>query len=79
MRKLVSSYSYQDLCKILIGKNVNFKSNCEFFPNFDVSGKVLSISIATNNEYLIKIVTKNRKFYDIGSNMKNLSFIIEQI
>lgn len=76
MRYLVSSYSYQDLCKNLIGKNVNFKSNCEFFPNFDISGKVLSISIASNNEYLIKIVTKNHKYYDIGSNMKELSFLI---
>lgn len=71
----VSKYSYNDLCKLLIGNIVNFKSDCQIFPNFNVTGKVLQITIAKNNEYLIKIL-RNGKQYDIGSNMRNLSFSI---
>lgn len=72
---LVSKYSYNDLCQILIGKIVNFKSDCQFFPNFDVTGTVLRIDIARNNEFIIKIY-RNGKKYDIGSKMHNLSFTI---
>lgn len=76
MANLVSKHTYIDLCNILIGKVVNFKSDCQFFPNFDVTGKVLSINISsTSNEYIIKIL-RNGKKYDIGSNMSNLSFNI---
>ena len=70
---LVSKYSYTELCSQLIGKIVNFKSDCQFFPNFDVTGKVIAIDIAKNNEYLIKLL-RNGKVYDIGSNMRNLNF-----
>lgn len=72
---LVSKYSYNDLCQILIGKIVNFKSDCQFFPNFEVTGTVLRIDIARNNEFIIKI-SRNSKKYDIGSKMHNLSFTI---
>lgn len=71
---LVKDLSYNDLCKTLIGRKVNFKSDCQFFPNFDVTGKVLSITIAPNNEYLIQIKVASGKIYDIGSNMRNLTF-----
>jgi hypothetical protein len=72
---LISKYTYSELCNQLIGKIVNFKSDCQFFPNFDVTGKVLSITINKNNEYIIKIL-RNGKTYDIGSNMKNLNFTL---
>ena len=72
---LVSKYGYSDLCKLLIGKTVNFKSDCQFFPNFDVTGIVLKIDIAKNNEFIFKI-SRNNKKYDIGSRMHNLSFIV---
>ena len=72
---LVSKYSYIDLCKLLIGKTVNFKSDCQFFPNFDVTGKVIKIDISKTNEYLI-IIIYNHKQYIVGSNMHNLSFQI---
>lgn len=72
---LVSKYSYNDLCQILIGKIVNFKSDCQFFSNFEVTGTVLRIDIARNNEFIIKI-SRNSKKYDIGSKMHNLSFTI---
>ena len=70
----VNKYSYIDLNKLLIGKIVRFKSDCDIFPNFDVTGKVISIT-PIKNELLIKIL-RNKKHYDIGSNMKNLSFEI---
>ena len=70
---LVSKYNYTELCTQLIGKIVNFKSDCQIFPNFDVTGKVLAINITKNNEYLIKLL-RNGKVYDIGSNMRNLNF-----
>ena len=75
MVNLISKYSYIDLCKLLIGNNVNFKSDCQLFPNFDITGKVISISIGNNNEYIIKII-RNNKHYDIGSHMHNLSFTV---
>ena len=46
------------------------------FNNFKVTGKVVSISVASNGEYLFKVKIKNGKTYDIGSNMHNLSFEI---
>lgn len=58
---------------MLVGKRVRFVSDCEFFPNFDVTGLVYSYSIY-NNEILFKV--KSRKSITIGSNMKNLMFEI---
>lgn len=72
----ISKYSYKDLCKLIIGKNVNFISDCQFFPNFNITGYVISINIASNNEFLIHIKRNNGKYYDIGSHMHNLQFEI---
>lgn len=73
----VSKYSLQELSDILIGKNIRFISDCQLFPNFDVTGKVISINVASNNEYLIEIIKKgSSKRYKIGSNMYNLQFSI---
>jgi len=70
----VRKYSYQNLIKKLIGNKVQFKSDCEFFPNFNVTGKVLSYYIK-GNELLFKVKVMN-KTIDIGTNMKNLRFTI---
>ena len=75
MEKILK-YSYKDLCNLLIGKNVNFTSDCQFFPNFNITGYVISINIVSNNEFLIHIKKSNGKYYDIGSHMHNLSFNI---
>ncbi len=72
----ISKYSYNELCKLLIGKNVNFISDCQFFPNFNVTGYVISIDIVSNNEFKIHIKRNNGKYYDIGSHMHNLQFEI---
>lgn len=73
--ELVKNYLIDELINMLIGRTVHFKSDCEFFPNFDVTGKVLSYKLY-NNELLIKIKLPNGKLIDVGSNMKNLSFEI---
>ena len=73
--EFVKKYTYENLCKKIIGKKVRFKSDCELFPNFDVTGNVLEINIK-NSEYIIKIKTNSGKLLDIGSNMKNLEFDI---
>lgn len=71
--ELISNYSYEELCNILMGKLVNLKSDCQIFPNFDVTGKVTNIVISKNKEYIIKLLC-NGKVYDIGSHMHNLRF-----
>ena len=69
MFKEVSKISYTELLS-LKGKSVRFISDCEIFPNFDVSGKVLSLEF--NNNENIFVVKTNGKIIHIGSNMKNL-------
>ena len=74
--ELVKNLSFNELYKQIFGKNVRFISDCQFFPNFDVIIKVNDISIAKNNEILIKGKTKSNKELSIGSNMHNLQFEI---
>ena len=74
--ELVKNLSFTELYKKIFGKNVRFISDCKFFPNFDIIMKVNDISIAKNNEILIKGKTKSNKTLCIGSNMLNLQFEI---
>lgn len=74
--ELAKNLSFPELYKKIFGKNVRFISDCQFFPNFDVIIKVNDISIAKNNEILIKGKTKSNKELSIGSNMFNLQFEI---
>lgn len=63
---------------MLIGKKVHMISDCEFFPNFNIKGKVLSYYIK-GSELVFKIKTiPMKKTIDVGSNMKNLKFEIIQ-
>lgn len=57
----------------LIGSKVHFISDCEFFPNFNIIVKIVSIEYR-NNEILFQTKTKTGKKMTIGSNMKNLQF-----
>ena len=72
--ELANRYSFIQLIKKLVGQKVNFTSDCEFFPNFNVTGKVISYYIK-GNEIIFKTKVSN-KTIDIGSNMKNLKFKI---
>lgn len=58
----------------LLGQKVHMKSDCEFFPNFDVVGKIVSISPGNNGETVMTMITANGKTIYIGSNMKNLRY-----
>lgn len=71
----VKGLNIKKLQEMLLTKTVRFKSDCVFFPNFDVTGKVIRITYS-NMEIIIEILTKNRKQLKIGSNMKNLRFEI---
>jgi len=73
--ELVSKYSFEWLSLNLIGKTIRFKSDCEFFPNFDVNMKVSSIYLK-NNEIIFEGKVKHKNNFIIGANMKNLSFEI---
>ena len=72
---IIKDFSFIELSEILPGNIVNFKSDCELFSNFDVTGKVTNISVGNINEILINVKTKRRNL-TIGSNMSNLSFIL---
>lgn len=68
----IDSLSYKELYRLL-NKNVRFISDCEFFPNFDVSGKIFKITF-NKGEYIFLLKLKNKKEIEVGSNMKNLQF-----
>ena len=74
MKQFIKNISYEEI-SLLTGKTVNFKSDCEFFPNFDVTGKVYKIERRID-ETIIYVKTKSGKNITIGSNMKNLSYEI---
>ena len=68
---LVKKLTYNELLKYQSAR-CNLTSDCEFFPNFSVTGIVDSINIQ-NNEYVINIKTEpTGKIIPVGSNMRNL-------
>lgn len=67
--KLVKNMTYDEIYS-LRGSEVRFISDCEIFPNFDVIGKVKSISLESS-EYIFNVFIKGKNIR-IGSNMKNL-------
>lgn len=71
---LVKNLTYNELCEY-IGENVTLRSNCEFVPFFNVSGRLLSVTI-DKSEYILTIKTKpTGKELPVGSNMRNLTII----
>ena len=58
----------------LLGKKVHMKSDCEFFPNFDVIGKIIEVNPGSNGETVMTMITASGKTIYIGSNMKNLRY-----
>lgn len=67
--KLIKNMTYDEIYS-LRGSEVRFISDCEIFPNFDVIGKVKSISLE-GSEYVFIVSVKGNSIH-IGSNMKNL-------
>ena len=67
--KFVKNMTYNEIYS-LRGNKVQFISDCEIFPNFDVIGKVKEISLI-GSEYVFTVSVKGKNIH-IGSNMKNL-------
>lgn len=77
--KQVSQLTYSELCSY-IGQTVRMMSDCDMFPNFDVTGEIQDISIRSNIEYIITIYVSrtennvyNKRQLQVGSNMSNLT------
>ena len=70
--KLIKNMTYDEIYS-LRGNEVRFISDCEIFPNFDVIGKVKSISLE-GSEYVFIVSVKGKNIH-IGSNMKNLKIM----
>ncbi len=75
MLEKINGYNYSFL-KTLAGKRVHFISDCELFPNFDVTVKVIRVTIESNKEVVFHCLNQRGKNTTIGSNMKNLRFEI---
>ena len=67
--KFVKNMTYDEIYS-LRGSEVRFISDCEIFPNFDIIGKVKSISLE-GSEYIFTVLVKGKNIF-LGSNMKNL-------
>ena len=73
----ISDIPYDELVKYFsTTRKGTFTSDCEFFPNFKVSGTVYNIYKRPNSqETMFKVKEQNKgKFIEIGSNMRNLVF-----
>ena len=60
----------------LLGKTIHMKASCEFFPNFDITGKLISWHIANNGEFVYTCKISSNKTIQIGTNMKDLVYEI---
>ena len=69
----IKKYPYNKLTSLLLGKKVHFTSDCQLFPNFNVIGKPIAISLV-NGIPLIKTILTNGKTIQIDGGMSNLSF-----
>ena len=69
----VKKYPYNKLNALLLGKKVHFISDCQLFPNFDITAKPISISLI-NGIPLIKAILNNGKTIQIDGGMSNLQF-----
>lgn len=76
--QLLSNLTYEQISTSLYNKNIHFTSDCEFFPEFDVIGKIIKTRIQ-NTEIVMTFKTKQGRVIDIGSHMKNLRYEILQI
>ena len=71
--KLVNKLSFIQIQKELLGKRARFKSDCEFFPKFDVMGRVTKCYV-TNGETILEVLTLNNRQIKIGSKIKNIRY-----
>ena len=70
----VKNLTYQEIIN-LISKRVQFVSDCDFFPFFNITGIVVNINF-NNDEYIFIVKLNTGKITKISSNMKNLTIKI---
>ena len=70
----VKNLTYQEIIN-LIGKKIQFTSDCDFFPFFNITGIVVNINF-NNDEYIFIVKLNTGKITKISSNMKNLTIKI---
>lgn len=70
----IKKYSIEQIISLLNKKTVRFTANCQFFPNFDIEGKVKKYDIGKNGELIIYVKHSNGKLISIGTNMNDLMF-----
>ena len=58
-----------------IGKNIKITSNCEMFPGFKVTGKLLSVSKTSYGESMLKVKTDEGRILSIGSSMRGFKVV----
>lgn len=71
--EILKKYPYNKLTSKLLGKKVHFTSDCQLFPNFNVTGKVVNISLEKGIP-LIKTILTSGKTIHIDGGMSNLQF-----
>ena len=71
--EILKKYPYNKLTSTLLGKKVHFTSDCQLFPNFNVTGKVVNISLEKGIP-LIKTILTSGKTINIDGGMSNLQF-----
>ena len=69
----VKKYTISILRTKLLGKKVHFTSDCKLFPNFNITGKVVEITLSSNIP-LIKTILTNGKTIHVDGGMSNLQF-----
>ena len=70
---LIKKYPINILRERLLGKKVHFTSDCQLFPNFNVTGKVIEITLSGNIP-LLKTILTSGKTIQIDGGMSNLQF-----
>ena len=71
---IVKGRTYIQLQNELLGKKARFISDCQLFPNFDVTGKVISYKMSGSN--LLFIIQVGEKKLSIDYSMYKLKFEI---
>lgn len=73
-------FTYEEAKMNLLGKKVHFKAKCVLFPNFEVTGKVISVELRNGGEEIVMKVSSNGRHVIVGSNMSSLQYeLLEQV
>ena len=74
-----NSILFSNMAKVsydkFIGKHIKITSNCEMFPEFKVTGKLLSVSKTSYGESMLKVKTDEGRILSIGSSMKGFNVV----